>query len=235
MGRIERAFEQQYRSWLAALGARRPARLAEWLVRRIVKRARTRSISQTEALANMAGMLLERYGRTQQCRPLKETIPPTFWCDAGLGGLARWLRAAGYYARWQPDIDDAQLLGRAAEAHAVVLSTDSLLLERRAVISGAVQVLWLPPACGVGVQLHLVLRRWNLALREPLCMNCSGALDRVDKEAVRSRIPPRTYRWLDEYYRCRDCGQLFWRGTHWQRIRGELERLQAPGPLKAKP
>ena len=31
---------------------------------------------------------------------------PWFACDAMLGGLARWLRAAGYDASWEHGIDD---------------------------------------------------------------------------------------------------------------------------------
>ena len=54
-------------------------------------------------------------------------------------------------------------------------------------------------------------------------MKCGGTLEAVDKEAMRERIPPRTYRWLDEYFLCQTCGKLFWRGTHWQRIRQRLE------------
>jgi hypothetical protein len=58
-------------------------------------------------------------------------------------------------------------------------------------------------------------------------MACAGELDAVDKDAVRDRIPPRTALWQDEYFLCRGCGQLFWRGTHWQRIRDRLRSAAA--------
>ncbi len=38
------------------------------------------------------------------------------------------------------------------------------------------------------------------------------------KEAVSARIPQRTARWKDEYFVCGGCDQLFWQGTHWERI-----------------
>ena len=50
---------------------------------------------------------------------MPDTTAPRFACDAMLGSLARWLRAAGYDAFWQEGIDDwdlirlAQALGRA--------------------------------------------------------------------------------------------------------------------------
>jgi uncharacterized protein with PIN domain len=56
-------------------------------------------------------------------------------------------------------------------------------------------------------------------------MSCGGELRPVDKAAVAARIPPRTARWLDDYFVCARCNQLFWRGTHWQRIQAKLRAL----------
>ncbi len=227
MSRIQRAFESQFRVALTELGARRSEEGVRWLLSRAARLASAELIGPTEALARVAEELFETCGRARKGRRGNEPVPTVFWCDAGLGGLARWLRAAGYVSRWEPGIDDASLLARATSEHAAVITTDGMLLERSVVTSGRVPVFWLPPACGVIIQLRLVLRRWNLPLREPLCMKCSGALERVDKEAVRDRIPPRTYRWLEEYYLCQTCGRLFWRGTHWHRIAHRLKDLGA--------
>ncbi|MCJ7544818.1 MAG: Mut7-C RNAse domain-containing protein, partial [Phycisphaerae bacterium] len=41
-----------------------------------------------------------------------------------LGGLARWLRAAGYDAEFTYGIDDRQLLHRATESGRMILSSD---------------------------------------------------------------------------------------------------------------
>ena len=49
-----------------------------------------------------------------------------------------------------------------------------------------------------------------------------GELRAVNKDAVLERIPPKTARWLDEYFVCNSCGQLFWRGTHWREVQGRI-------------
>ena len=152
-------------------------------------------------------------------------MPVVFVCDAGLGGLACWLRAAGYEARWSPEIDDDTLLGEAREQSATLLTTDSMLLERRVIRDGAIPTVWLPPTGSAAEQLALVFRELHLSPRAPRCMSCGGELRLVDKAAVAARIPPRTARWLDEYFVCARCDQLFWRGTHWQRIRARLQAL----------
>lgn len=192
MGHIQRALESQFRSLLSTLGAQHPDEVARWLVARPTRQAPVGTVARTEALVHTAELLLEKHARARLGRAKHQDQPLTFLCDAGLGGLARWPRAAGYVARWQETIDDATLVVRAIEQRAVVLSTDSQLLERRVFVSGSAEVFWLPPACGMAAQLRLDLRRWNLAFREPLCMRCSGPLDRVDKETVKERIPPRT-------------------------------------------
>jgi uncharacterized protein with PIN domain len=56
-------------------------------------------------------------------------------------------------------------------------------------------------------------------------MSCGGELRKEEKEKLRERIPPKTYLWLDEYFVCRRCDKLFWRGTHWQRIARELSQV----------
>ena len=68
---------------------------------------------------------------------------------------------------------------------------------------------------------------FGLKRHEPRCMSCGGELRRVEKEALRERIPPRTYRWLDEYFVCARCDRLFWRGTHWMRIDRDLTLVGA--------
>jgi uncharacterized protein with PIN domain len=147
--------------------------------------------------------------------------PPQFLCDGSLGGLARWLRAAGYEAESAGGARDA-LVREGVRTGAVVLSTDVHLWDRRLVRDGTVKALWLPSGLDVVRQLGMVLRDLELAPLAPRCMACGGALEAVDKAAVAERIPPRTARWKDVYFVCTRCGRLFWEGTHWERIRERL-------------
>jgi uncharacterized protein with PIN domain len=154
-----------------------------------------------------------------------QPTPALFLCDAGLGGLARWLRAAGYEAAWQPDIADDELLRQARASQATVLTTDAMLMERRLLRDRIIPAFWLPPTLSIPEQLALVFREFGLTLRGPRCMSCGGELRRGSKEALHERIPPRTYLWLDEFFVCRRCDKLFWHGTHWHRIVETLAAL----------
>jgi hypothetical protein len=222
MSRMLKAYELRFRALLQKVGARRLDQGVHWLVDKANRLALSEGVPQASALGQVESKLVARPPFRAGRRPL---APEPFHCDAGLGGLARWLRAAGYDARWIDGIADDALLRLARENGGTVLTTDSLLMERRVVRDGVIPALWLPPTLTVGQQLTIVFREYGLRPGEPRCMSCGGELGRVEKEALRERIPPRTYHWLDEYFVCRRCGKLFWRGTHWQRISGELRRL----------
>lgn len=226
MNRTRRAFEVKFRALLVRVRARRIDQGLRWLVEQGERTARREQVSLAHAFTQVYLAVLKRVERRPAARPSSDAgeTPVRFLCDAGLGGLARWLRAAGYDAGWSADITDDDLIRQALGRHAVVVTTDSLLLERRVLRDGELGCVWVPPSLRPLEQLALALDELRLPLRDPLCMNCGGPLRRVDKEAMRERIPPRTYLWLDEYFLCQRCGQLFWHGTHWAKIVGRLKR-----------
>lgn len=156
--------------------------------------------------------------------PLPPPLGPDFHCDAGLGGVARWLRAAGYDAAFWPGIDDDDLLRKVIPGGAVLLTSDRRMVERGVIASGALAALLTPIHLKKLDQFGFVRDQLQLPLKAARCMSCGGRLSPVAKEAVRERIPPRTYPWLDDYYLCERCGRLFWQGTHWRRIQEGLRR-----------
>ncbi len=222
MGRIEKAYLTRVRWLLQSVNARRLDQGVDWLLRKADRLAAEKGVSPADALTRVAEELATH---SRFRRPSLGGDSVTFLCDAGLGGLARWLRAAGYDAGWDAGIDDDALLEEAKKSGMIILTTDSMLMERRLIRDRIIPAFWLPPTLSIAEQLRLVFREFGLVLRERRCMACGGELVRADKEALRERIPPRTYRWKDEYYLCRRCGKLFWHGTHWQRIHRELEKL----------
>ena len=147
-----------------------------------------------------------------------------FACDAMLGGLARWLRAAGYDASWTEGIDDWDLIRQARNEGRVLLSSDTGIFRIGIVRDGEVPSLFIPHGLGKEEQLAFVLKSLGLSPRPPRCMACGGALAQVPRELVADRVPPRTLAWLERFWECRRCRKVFWHGTHWQRITERLRR-----------
>jgi len=154
---------------------------------------------------------------------------PSFFCDAMLGGLARWLRAAGYDAAFEYGIDDGDLLARAATDGRMVLSSDGGLFQRNVLKDGTIASLYIPRQMSKFDQLAFVLARLALPLREARCMACGGRLDEVAKHAVMGEAPPLAYRNCEQFWRCARCGKLLWHGTHWQKITRKLAESAPTG------
>lgn len=227
MSRILKAYRTRFYQLLRLAGARRVDQGADWLVARAKQLSARGAIPLTAALMLTFDRLESKPGlrRRKIVRP-RGSADIHFYCDAGLGGLARWLRGAGYQALWKPDIADDALLKEARERSATILTTDSMLMERKLLRDQIIASYWLPPTLSIAEQLERVFCEFKLRVSPPRCMSCGGELVRGDKESLRDQIPPRTYRWLDEYFVCTGCGKLFWHGTHWGRIVAKLEALK---------
>jgi len=224
VSRIRRGYEARFRALLRQAGARRLDQGVAWLVGKARDLSAREGISLAEALSQVYE---QSAARRHTLKLNADPVPIRFFCDSGLGGLARWLRAAGYEAAWRPHIEDDELLRQARTLPATILTTDGMLMERRLLRDGIIPSFWLPPTLSIRQQLALVFREFGLTLRGPRCMSCGGELRPVSKEALRDRIPPRTYRWRDDYFLCCRCNKLFWHGTHWQRIVGTLTGVES--------
>jgi uncharacterized protein with PIN domain len=155
---------------------------------------------------------------------------PRFVCDSMLGGLARWLRFAGYDATWMPHIDDWDLIRLARAEERMLLSSDTGIFRISRIREGRQPALWIPNGLTKEQQLAHVLQQLHLSPRQPRCSVCNGTLIEVPKDAVRGSVPERSFAWQDHFWQCSQCHQVFWQGTHWQHMVKILEGLQPKQP-----
>jgi uncharacterized protein with PIN domain len=230
MSRIIKAYRTRFHQMLTRAGARRVEQGVDWLVSKAQRLSGREKISLADALQQVFEWLATMPRLTPAHREHPRTPDEiSFFCDSGLGGLARWLRAAGYRAEWEPCISDEWLLLRSRQQGSTILTTDSMLMERRLLRDKVILSLWLPPTLTIAEQLARVFREFELSVANPRCMSCGGELHAAPKETLHECIPPKTFRWLNEYFQCRECGKLFWHGTHWLRIAHRLKTLEPTG------
>ena len=118
MSRIRKAYETRLRWLLQQLRSRRLDHGVQWLMNKAERLSATDRISLAEALARVAQQLQAKTAFTRPCAPPPRDVH--FFCDAGLGGLARWLRAAGYDAAWETGINDDVLTDNSGTFRVVV-------------------------------------------------------------------------------------------------------------------
>lgn len=147
-----------------------------------------------------------------------------FVLDVHLGKLAAYLRLLGFDALLPDDHDDANLARIARDEGRILLTRDRGLLKRSMVTYG-----YCPRSTDSRQQLVEVLRRFDLFGKiDPFqrCLRCNGRLEPVDKDAVADRLPPRTREHYDEFRQCRSCGQVYWQGAHYERLRRFVEEAR---------
>ncbi len=152
-------------------------------------------------------------------------LPLHFICDAMLGGLARWLRAAGYDAYWQYGQDDRELIELAQGNQGVLLTSDSGIMKRNIIRQGTVRALFIPHQLDRYQQLAFVLHCLNLPLLEPRCMSCGGSLQIISHQSAQPHVPSKAWSFHQTFFRCQRCNRVLWRGSHWKHIAQRLAQI----------
>ena len=145
-----------------------------------------------------------------------------FLVDSMLGRLAKWLRILGYDTLYFSSLDDNDLVRIARAEGRMVLTRDRLMVRRRGIDSLFIE------SDDFMEQIRQLFHDLNLKLDRSFsrCPVCNSPLQGVAKEAVRERVPPYVFRTQERFSLCPQCGKIYWRGTHWQRMRERLKRLE---------
>jgi len=150
-------------------------------------------------------------------------IEPRFLLDSHLGRLAAYLRMSGFDCLYNNDYHDDEIAGILAEDARILLTRDRRLLMRKVVQYGYCLRSLEPPQ-----QLTEVVRRFDLADKiRPFhrCLRCNGALQPVSKETVLDRLEPLTKIHFDEFHLCPACDQVYWKGSHVERMGRLIESV----------
>jgi len=153
-----------------------------------------------------------------RAEPLREV---RFVADAHLGGLARLLRMAGFDTLYDNRIDDPTVASLSENEGRVALTRDRELLKRRGITHGC-YVRALKPA----EQFAELFQRLDLAASArpfTLCLACNAPLRAISKAEVAEQLPPSVRASHEEFLTCDVCKGVFWRGSHWRRMKALLE------------
>jgi len=151
---------------------------------------------------------------------------PRFIADVNVGRLAKWLRILGYDTLFQRDLDDDELIRIAVREGRVLLTKDTRILRRGLAFTGRLNVV-LVRSGKVREQLRQVVQLLDLKITNPFsrCPECNQPLVPRERDEVQGLVPPYVFQTQAHYMQCPACQRIYWRGTHWQRMRKELQSL----------
>lgn len=148
-----------------------------------------------------------------------------FVADGHLGRLARNLRLLGFDVAYDQKADDRQLLDLMARKNRALLTCD-----RRLLMHAIVQHGYCPRSQNADEQTIEVVRRFNLLdLIAPFtrCLRCNARLEHAAKADIIEELEPLTKMYYEQFRRCPGCGQIYWAGSHFERLEKRIERIQA--------
>lgn len=151
-----------------------------------------------------------------------------FVADAMLGRLARWLRFIGFDTLYFPRISDRNLVKIALEQDRIILTRDTGLVQRKAVREHVFIHADNPADQLVEVLNALRLQDFSLFSR---CVACNGLLVGIpDKAEVKDSVPEFVFLSAPAFFRCKECGKLYWEGSHPKSFREKLAGILPRAP-----
>jgi uncharacterized protein with PIN domain len=153
-------------------------------------------------------------------RPLRFT---RFIADVHLGKLARLLRLLGLDTAYRTDYEDCLIIQMALNEQRIILTRDRGMLKNRYVERGYC-IRSIEPVS----QAREVIQRFNLQMQlNPftLCTQCNHRVRKVEKAIIAHRLLERTRSAFETFYLCGGCGRIYWKGSHFMRLKARLEAV----------
>jgi uncharacterized protein with PIN domain len=129
----------------------------------------------------------------------------------------------GQDVRYSTGSNDEQLIG-AAKAELRTLLTRDLKLFQLAQKRGV--DVFLVEGATVIERLASLGKRFRFRLEIDMiisrCPKCNAPIKSVAKTRIVDRVPKATSTHYSEFWECSGCGQTYWQGSHWKRIKKTL-------------
>jgi len=139
----------------------------------------------------------------------------------------------GHDVEYSNTLDDAQLIAAARKERSVLLTRD-LELYQQATAKG-IDAFYMEGQTEAE-RLAALAKRFDILLeidmKNSRCPKCNTKIRPIPKEKVANRVEKSTFAHYDDFWECSTCGQVYWQGAHWKRIRKTLE--EAKEKLKKK-
>ncbi|WP_461832104.1 Mut7-C RNAse domain-containing protein [Aquifex sp.] len=143
-----------------------------------------------------------------------------FYLEENLEKLARWLRFLGYPAYTiKGEVNPSKI-----KPDGVFITTSRKWYEK---LKKRGLNVFLVPRHDFEIQLCSVVKYFNLrkGLSLNLCAYCSSPLMNLGREEVKGKVPEGVYEEGEDFTLCPKCGAIFWKGSHYRKMKKKLEEI----------
>ena len=150
-----------------------------------------------------------------------------FLADGMLGKLTRWLRMLGHDVTYSNKLDDDELAATAKQEQRILLTRD-LALYQHATAKG-IDAFYVTGE-NEAARLAELAKRFGFLLVVDLessrCPKCNTKLQVTPRDEIAEAVEKNTFAHYTEFWRCPNCGQVYWQGAHWDHIHATLKTAE---------
>jgi uncharacterized protein len=155
---------------------------------------------------------------------LSEEENVKFLADAMVGKLSRWLRMLGQDVEYSTKLCDDELLALAKAEGRVLLTRDFELYQRA--IGRGLEAFYVQ-GNSEAERLAELSKRFGFPLEIDMdrshCPRCNAKLQAATKDQIKADVEENTYLYYDRFWKCPNCGHVYWQGAHWKQINDTLK------------
>jgi uncharacterized protein with PIN domain/sulfur carrier protein ThiS len=152
--------------------------------------------------------------------PLRKT---KFIADINLGHIVKYMRILGFDVCFDPLLSPRQIIDISKKENRIVLTKSKNLLKFKDITHG----IFIRPGT-TEEQVKGIIDFLDIKdIVKPFsrCLRCNNLLRSVPKESIIDRIPPKTKVFCDEYSYCKSCDKIYWKGTHFIKMKRVIDRI----------
>lgn len=150
-----------------------------------------------------------------------------FLVDSMLGKLARWLRMLGHDVTYDVKLHDSKLMELAKTEDRVLLTKDLELYQRT--VGRGIDAYFVEGK-SEAERLAELAKRYGITLEIDMdkshCPVCNIQLKATPREELSNELEKNTFTYYDKFWKCPNCGQVYWQGAHWKQISNTLCEAQ---------
>ncbi len=157
-----------------------------------------------------------------RAKPLRNT---RFILDVHLGKTAKLLRMLGFDTLYRNDFSDDEIVELAVNQQRIILTRDKGLLKIGRVTHGY----WIRSP-KPKYQIDEILNRFDLFTQiKPFhrCTVCNNLVQEVKKEHIEDQLEIKTRQFYNEFFICPGCNRIYWKGSHYTRMKETIHRVLA--------
>jgi uncharacterized protein with PIN domain/sulfur carrier protein ThiS len=146
----------------------------------------------------------------------KYNIEPRFILDNHLGKLATYMRIMGIDTLYNNAYHDDEIVNIIKINERILLTRDRRLLMRREIRMGYCVRQDNPKDQIIEIMDKFRLKKLIVPLNR--CLICNHKLEPTEKLSIIHRLEPLTKLYYEEFHRCPQCNQLYWKGSHYEHM-----------------